>query len=105
MQRRMPSKRWLDLLVFPRLARSPYDLFQTGRLRSPGLPKVLIDLIAVVHLGSWKADQLPTDQPRVTAVHGIAEHAFDGVRAQELEEARALESLQLLVLIVGWQTC
>ena len=65
---------------------------------------MLVYLIAVAHLGPGIADQLPTDQAGVAAVHGVAEHAFDCVRAQELEEARTLDGLQLLVLFVDWQT-
>jgi hypothetical protein len=46
---------------------------------------------------------LPTDQAGVAAVHGVAEHAFDGVRAQELEEVRLLNRSELGVLIGGRQ--
>src|ERR1700724_2675999 len=94
---------FLTLLVFPRLARPPRDLFQTGWLRPPGLPEVLVDLIAVAHLRPGMAHQLPTDEADVTAVHRVAEHAFDSVSAQELEEARTLDGLQLLVLFVDWE--
>src|SRR5580700_3986590 len=88
----------LALLVFPRLTRAPCNLFQTGRLRPPGLPEVLIDLIAVAHLGTGITDQLPTNQTRVAAVHGVAEHAFDRMSAQELEKPRRFDGLQLFVL-------
>src|SRR5712691_5364353 len=91
----------LALLVFPRLSWPPHDLFQAGGLRPPGLPEVLVDFVAVAHLGAGIADQLPTDQACIAAVHGVAEHAFDSVRAQELEETRLLNRLELGVLIGG----
>ena len=95
---RLPA---LVLLVFPRLSGTPHDLFQAGWLRSPGLSEVLVDFVAVVHLGAGITDQLPTDQAGIAAVHGVAEHAFDGVRAQELEEVRLLNRSELGVLISG----
>ncbi len=64
---------------------------------------MLIDLIAIAHLRPGIADQLPTDQARVAAVHGVAEHTFDRVSAQELEKPRTFDGLQLLVLFVRWQ--
>src|SRR5260221_9932765 len=85
------ARRPSAFLVFPRVGRPPRDLFQTRRLRPPGLSEVLVDFIAVAHLRAGIPDQLPTDQPRVTAVHRIAEHAFNGVSAQELEEVRTLD--------------
>src|ERR1700719_931456 len=89
---------FLTLLVFPRLARPTRNLFQTCWFRPPGLPEVLVDLIAVAHPWPGIANQLPADQARIAAVHGVAEHAFDGVSTQELEEARTLDDLQLLLL-------
>src|SRR5258706_5491271 len=93
----------LALLVFPRLSWPPHDLFQAGWLGPPGLPEVLVDFVAVTHLGARIADQLPTDQAGVAAVHRVAEHAFDSVGAQELEETRLLNRLELRVLICGRQ--
>src|ERR1700694_2758602 len=93
----------LALLVFPRLARPTRNLFQTGWFRPPGLPEVLVDLIAVAHPWPGIADQLPADQARVAAVHGVAEHAFDRVSRGQVAEARTLDGLQLLVLLFGWQ--
>src|SRR5437879_3574659 len=84
------SVRALALLVFPGFSGPPRDLFQAGWLGPPGLPEVLVDFVAVTHLGAGISGQLPTDQAGVAAVHGIAEHAFDGVRPQELEEPRLL---------------
>src|SRR5207253_1550876 len=101
--RRFVIARYLALLVFPGLSRPPHDLFQAGWLRPPGLPEVLVDFIAVAHLGAGIADQLPTDQAGVAAVHGVAEHAFDRVSAQELEESRLLYRSELGVLIRGRQ--
>src|SRR5579863_3130407 len=57
------------LLVLPRVARPPRDLFQTRRLRPPGLPEVLVDFIAVAHLRTGITDQLPTNQAGVSAMH------------------------------------
>src|SRR5437867_5398620 len=43
--------------------------------------------------------RLPADQAGVAAVHGVAEHAFDGVLAQELEKMRLLNRAEPGVLI------
>src|SRR5258708_5035211 len=88
----------LAFLVFPRLSGPSRDLFQAGWLRPPGLPEVLVDFVAIAHLGAGIADQLPADQSGVAAVHGVAEHAFDGVSAQQLEEMRPLHRSELRVL-------
>src|SRR5437016_4716075 len=94
-------KQVLALLVFPGFSGPPGDLFQAGWLRPPGLPEVLVDFVAVAHLRAGIAGQLPTDQAGVAAVHGVAEHAFDGVGPQELEETRLLNRAELGVLIGG----
>ena len=91
----------LALLVFPRLSGPPHDLFKAGWLRPPGLPEVLVDFVAIAHLRAGIANQLPTDQAGVAAVHGVAEHAFDGVSPQKLKETRLLNRLQLAILIGG----
>ena len=58
-----------------------------------------IDLFAVIHLRAGKTDELPADQSGVAAVHGVAEHTLDGVRAENLEEVGLLDGHQLLVLL------
>src|SRR5438105_9786508 len=97
--RRFVIARYLALLVFPGLSRPPGDLFQAGWLGPPGLPEVLVDFVAVAHLRARIADQLPADEAGVAAVHGVAEHAFDGLLAQELEEMRLLNRAEPSVLI------
>src|SRR5579864_1079008 len=93
----------LALLVFPRVPRSARDLFQAGWLRPPGLPEVLVDFVAIAHPRAGITHQLPTDQAGVAAMHGVAEHAFDSVGAQELEEMRLLNRAEFGVLIGGRQ--
>src|SRR5205814_9396172 len=47
------------------------------------------------------ADELPANQAGVAPVHRVAEHAFDGVRPEELEESRGLDGFQPLILLRG----
>ncbi len=75
-----------------------HDLFQARGFGAKLGAEVLVDVLLVIHARSRIADQLPSDQVHVAAVHRIREHAFDGVRAQQLEEMRFLERLQLLDL-------
>src|SRR5689334_5255681 len=85
-------------LVFPGVARPTRYLLQARGLGTPRLPEVLVYFVAVTHLGPGITDQLPTDQPGIATVHRVAEHAFDRVSAQELEEMGTFELSQLFVL-------
>ena len=58
---RAPTSFVSALLVLPRIARTTRHLFQTRRLWPPGLAEVLVDLIAIAHLGTRIPDQLPAD--------------------------------------------
>ncbi len=62
---------------------------------------MLVDFVVIAHARAGESDQLPADHVHVAAVHGIAEHSFDGVLAQQREEVRVLDLLQLFVLLLG----
>ncbi len=62
---------------------------------------IFFNLVVVAHAWPGKADELPANHVRVTTVHGIAEHAFDGVLAEEREEKGGLNLLQGFVLPGG----
>src|SRR5262249_11481408 len=46
-------------------------------------PVILIDLLVIAHSRTGEADQLPAQHIDIPSVHGIAEHAFDGVSAKQ----------------------
>src|SRR5271166_5435515 len=88
----------LCFFVFPRFGWAAHDLLETGRFGPPLRAEVLVDVVSVAHARAGVADELPTDEAGVAAVHGVREHAFDGVGAEELEEMRFLDRLELLDL-------
>src|SRR5437016_3999802 len=73
-------------LVFPRRRLVLGDLLETRGLGTKGAPMMGVDVVSVAHLRPGKPDEFPADEVRVAAVHRIAEHRLDGVRAEEREE-------------------
>ncbi len=62
---------------------------------------ILLDFVEVAHPRAGKANELPTNHAGISAVHGIAKHAFDGVLAKERKEKRGFDFAQGFVLLRG----
>src|SRR5207302_7324619 len=79
------------------------NLRQTGGLGAEGSAVVPVDVVKIAHARPRKADELPADQVPVAAMHGIAEHAFNRVGAEEREKQRVLDLFQAGVPVCGTQ--
>ena len=64
---------------------------------------MLVDVVKIAHARPRKAEELPADQIRVAAVHGIAEHAFNRVGTQKREKQRVFNLFQAGILLGGAQ--
>src|SRR6476646_2602939 len=97
------STEWfaLRLLILRQRRLPPHNLLQTLRLGPPRLPEVLVDFVPVTHLRPRESDQLPSDQPRVAAMHRVGEHPLDGVRPQQREKVRLLDRGKLSRLLLN----
>src|SRR5215472_17353737 len=73
-------------------------LTKTDRLRAKRLAVVFLDFVVIAHARTGEAHQLPANHACVSAMHGIAEHAFDGVLAEQREKDCRLDLAQSLVL-------
>ena len=60
---------------------------------------IFFDFVVVGHAGAGKTNKLPTNHADVAAVHGIAEHALDGVLAKKREKGSGLDLVQGFVLL------
>ncbi len=76
---------------------------EAGGLGAEGFAVVFFDFVEVAHTRAGEADELPANHPGIAAVHGVAEHSFDGVLAEESEENGGFDLLQSFVLAGGWQ--
>src|SRR5262245_33839423 len=90
-----------ELLVFPAPDRMADRVGQADRRGAKRLARVAADLTSIAHSRTRVADELPADHVGVSAVVRVAEHALDGVAAQQLEEMRRFNRSQLVVLLSG----
>ena len=81
----------------------PDHLLEAHRLGAPGLAVMFVNVVPVAHYWPGIPDKLPPDEVRIAAVHGVREHAFDGVGAQHPEKNRCFDGPQPLVLFLRLQ--
>src|SRR6478672_11284721 len=81
----------LATFVFPWREPMPCDLLEAFRRRPPCLAEVRVNVRAIIHQRAGESYQLPSSQIRIAAVHRIAKHSFERVRAQEGEKRSLLD--------------